>query len=70
MIDNNILNSFDIVSSLGSFSELTNLSNTTYELSLKSWSGADNVIGALPISDAINALAAGDATALQAIILM
>ena len=70
VIDNNILNSFDIVSSLGSFSELTNLSNTTYELSLKSWSGADNVIGALPISDAINALAAGDATALQAIILM
>ena len=70
VIDNNILNSFDIVSRLGSFSELTNLSNTTYELSLKSWSGADNVIGALPISDAINALAAGDATALQAIILM
>ena len=70
-IDLNTLNSFDIVSRLGSFSDLTNLSNTTYELSLKSWSGADNVIGALPISDAINALAAGDATALQqAIILM
>jgi len=63
----NTLNGFDIVSRLASFDELVTLRNTSLDLSLKSWSGTDKVIGAIPINDAINALAIGDAAAIKSV---
>lgn len=63
----NTLNGFDIVGRLGYFDGLANLRMTTDDLSLKNWSNTERVVGAIPISDAINALAIGDAAAIKSV---
>ena len=60
------LNGYDIISTLGSFEQLDNLRMTTKELSLKSWTNVDSkMVEALPVSDVISAIAAGDAKAIK-----
>ena len=60
------LNSFDVISKLNAFDGLKNIGEITGNFSLKSWSSIEKGIAAVPINDAIDAIAAADAVALKA----
>ena len=60
------LNSFDVISKLNAFDGLKNIGEITGNFSLKSWSSIEKGIAAVPINDAIDAIAAADGVALKA----